>query len=82
MHMLGEDRQGEGGRWGDWEMIGRCRNGRQSGCGADKNEKEKDEERREVAVRETTLLSLVMGLCAFSLFDLLFLFFFFSSQAF
>lgn len=60
-------------------MIERYRNGRESGCGVDKNENEKDRERGvgrgEVVVRETTVLSLVTGLCAFSLFDLLFLFF-------
>lgn len=64
-------------------MIERYRNGRESGCGVDKNENEKDRERgvgrREVVVRETTVLSLVTGLCAFSLFDLLFLFFSLSS---
>lgn len=57
-------------------MIERYRNGRDRGCGVDKNENEKGVGRGEVVVRETTLLSLETGLCAFSLFDLLFLIFF------
>lgn len=57
-------------------MIERYRNGRERGCGVDKNENEKGVGRGKVVVRETTLLSLGTGLCAFSLFDLLFLIFF------
>jgi len=57
-------------------MIERYRNGRERGCGVDKKETKKGAGRGEVVVRETTLLSLETGLCAISLFDLLFLIFF------